>query len=57
MRSKPLKIMIATYYFFVTVGELTWTNVSDCVHVRWPWHKPSHAKSKLTRNEALTVKL
>ena len=29
----------------------------DCVHVPWPWHKRRHAKSKLTRNETLTVQL
>ena len=57
MRFKPLNISIATYPFFVTVSELISTNVSDCVHVPWPWHKRCHAKSKLTQNEAPTVKL
>ena len=54
---KPLKIWIAIDQFFVTVSELTWTSVSDCVHIPWLWHKPGHAKSKQTRNEAMTVKL
>ena len=57
MRFRPSTKWIDTYHFFVTVGKLTWTNVSDCVHVPWPRHKRRHAKSKLTQNEALTVKL
>ena len=57
MRFKPLKILIASYRFSITVGELISANVSDCVHFPWPWHKRRHAKTKVARNEALTVKL
>ena len=31
--------------------------VSDWAHVTWTWHKRSHAKSKLIRNEPITIKL
>ena len=29
-------------------------NVSDCMHVLWPWYKSRHAKTKLTRNETFS---
>ena len=56
-RIKLLNTRTATYYFFLTVGELVWANTSDCARVAWSWHNRSHPKSKLTRSEALVVKL
>ena len=54
---KPLNIRTATYGNFVNTGKFLRANASDFSHVAWSWYKRIHAKSKPTRNEALTDKL
>ena len=50
---ESLNIRTAIYDYFVTVGvgEFARAYASDCAHVTWSWHKRSHAKSNLIRNE------
>ena len=42
--------------FFVAESLFVRPIASGCAHVTRSWHKRSQAKSKLTKNEALTVK-
>ena len=56
-RIKPLNTKAAAYSFFVNVSECVCANAFDCAYAGWFWHKRSHAKRKLTRNEVLIVKL
>ena len=52
-----LNIRPVTYHFFLNVCLFVRPKTSGCGYVAWSWHKPSRAKSKLTRSDAITVQL